>query len=42
MMFRIDGSSKNKHLGMETTQPVITCSKLTIKTLEQGVNFEHM
>ena len=24
------------------TQPAITCSKLTIETLEQGVNLEHI
>ena len=26
----------------DTIQPVFTCSKLTIETLEQGVNFEHI
>ena len=24
---------------METTQPVVTCSKLTLETLEQGVKY---
>ena len=32
---------KNKKAGIEldTSQPVFTCSKLTIETLEQGVKY---
>ena len=30
------------HNLLNQTQPVITCSKLTIETLEQSVNFEHI
>ena len=29
----------NTHCGLIDTQPAITCSKLTIETLEQGVKY---
>ena len=31
-----------KICAVEVSQPAITSSKLTIETLEQGVNFEHI
>ena len=36
---RVKGKTSSELVYFETTQPVITCSKVTIKTLEQGVKY---